>query len=438
LTCGFLGRQRLGWTFAAKGQPMTVPLRPLTEPVHSLADYLDLGGGMGLARARERPPASIRTEVHAAGLRGRGGSGRHTAAKWVTTPGTVSLICNAAESRPGSFKDRFILRRNAYQVVEGLAIAAHALAARHAYIAITRSYGPEIVALHRALTEMHEAGLLGPAPVQLVYGPDELLFGVDAVLADVIERGKPWPDTLDARCVAAGTRPDVVVHNVETLAALPAILRTGADAYRASGTDDSPGTAVFTVSGDVRLPGVHELPYGLPVRLLVDLVCGGALPGRRTKAVFAGITAAPLAGEALDTPLDVDLMRAVGSSLGAGDFVVYDDTACMVAAALVCCEFLATSARCGCLAAVAELLGLIEDGLGRSSDVDDLARCCARLVAQRGCVVAMGAAALVRGVLAAFGGEFAAHLGRGCLHDRRLRVPKLMDYDESRSGFDYA
>ena len=416
---------------------MTEPLRPLTEAVHSMSDYLDSGGGVGLGRARERSPAAIRTEVRAAGLRGRGGAGLRTAEKWAAKRDGVSLICNAAESRPGSFKDRFILRRNAYQVVEGLAIAAHALAARHAYIAITRTYGAEILALHQALTDMHAAGLLGPAPVQLVYGPDELLFGVDAVLAGLVERGKPWPDTLDARCVAADTRPDVVVHNVETLAALPAILRTGADAYRGSGTDDSPGTAVFTVSGDVRLPGVHELPYGLPVRLLVDLVCGGALPGRRTKAVFAGITAAPLAGEALDTPLDVDLMRASGSSLGAGGFVVYDDSACMVAAALVCCEFLAASARCGCLAAVAELLALIEDGLGRSSDVDDLAQCCARLLAQRGCVLALGAAALVRGVLAAFGGEFAAHLGRGCRHERRLRVPKLTDYDEPGGRFGY-
>lgn len=417
--------------------PQRQSLRPITEPVPSFAAYLDLGGGAGLGLARQRSPAAIRTEILAAGLRGRG-SGLRTAEKWASTPGPVSLICNAAESRPGSFKDRFILRRNPYQVVEGLAIAAHALGARHAYIAVTRSYGPEILALHQALDDMHEAGLLGPAPVQLVYGPDELLFGVDAVLADLIERGKPWPDTLDARCVAAGARPDVVVHNVETLAALPAILRAGAAAFRASGTDGSPGTAVFTVSGDVRLPGVHELPHGLPVRLLVDLVCGGALPGRRTKAVFAGITAAPLAGAALDTPLDVDLMRAVGSSLGAGGFVVYDDTACMVAAALVCCEFLAASARCGCLTALARLLGLIEDGLGRSADVDDLAQCCARLLAQRGCVLAASAAALVRGVLTAFGGEFAAHLDRGCPHDRRLRVPKLTDYDESRGGFEYA
>ena len=417
---------------------MTQPLRPLTEPVNSLADYLAVGGGSGLARATERSPAAVRAEVAAAGLRGRGGAGQPTARKWAAASGTVSLICNAAESQPGSFKDRFILRHNAYQVVEGLAIAAHALAARHAFIAITRTYGAEILALHRALTDMHTAGLLGPAPIQLVYGPEELLFGLDAVLAEVVRRGKPWPETLDARCIEPGVDADVVVHNVETLAALPTILRVGADAFRACGTDGSPGTTVFTVSGDVRLPGVHELPYGLPLRVLVDLVCGGALPGRRTKAVFAGITAAPLAGAALDTPLDADLMRAVGSSLGANGFVVYDDSACMVAAALVCCEFLATSARCGCLATVARLLGLIEGGAGRSSHVDDLARCCAQLAAQRGCVVALGAALLVRGVLAAFGGEFAAHLGRGCVHGRRLRVPKIMDFDESGGGFRYA
>lgn len=418
---------------------MNEPLRPLTEPAYSLADYLRIGGGIGLARATESMPETVRGQVRAAGLRGRG-AGQLTADKW--TRNADSVICNAADARPGSVKDRFILRRNAYQVVEGLAIAAHALAARHAYIALPRTYGAEILALHRALTDLHAAGLLGPASIQLVYGPDELLFGVDAVLAEVVQRGKPWPETLDAQCVEPGVEPgvgaDVVVHNVETLAALPAILRHGADAFRASGTDDSPGTAVFTVSGDVRLPGVHELPYGLPVRLLVDLVCGGALPGRRMKAVFPGITAAPLAGAALDTPLDVDLMHAVGSSLGAGGFVVYDDSACMVGAALACCEFLAASAPCGCLAAIAGLLAVIENGLGRSSDVEELARCCALIVARQGCVVAVGAALLVRGVLAAFGGEFAAHLGRGCRHERRLHVPKIMDFDESGGGFSYA
>ena len=421
--------------------PRRPPLRPLTEPVGSLADHLAAGGGIGLARATDRPPAAVAAEVRAAGLRGRGGAGQLTADKWKAAARPVSLICNAAETSPGSFKDRFILRHNAYQVVEGLAIAAHALAARHAYIAVTRTYGAEIVALHQALTDLHAAGLLGPASIQLVYGPDELLFGVDAVLADVVERGKPWPETLPetvtGRCVAPGLAADVVVHNVETLAALPGILRGGADAFRASGTDHSPGTGVFTVSGDVRLPGVHELPYGLPVRLLVDLVCGGARPGRRMKAVFAGITAAPLAGAALDTPLDADLLRAVGSSLGAGGFVVYDDSACMVAAALVCCEFLAASARCGCLAAIAELLGLIEDGLGRAAHVEELSRCCGRMVAQRGCVLAVSAALLVQGVLAAFGGEFATHLRRGCEHGRRLYVPKIMDFDEPEGGFRY-
>jgi NADH-quinone oxidoreductase subunit F len=419
---------------------MNEPLRPLTEPVNSLADYLTTGGGVGLARAATRSPESVTAEVRAAGLRGRGGAGRPTAEKWRRARGPVSLICNAAEAQPGSFKDRFILRRNAYQVVEGVAIAAHALAATRAYIAVTRTYGAEIRALHQALNEMHAADLLGPAPIQLVYGPDEFLFGVDAMLACVVERGKPWPETLGPQCVEAGVGADadVVVHNVETLAALPTILRHGADAFRANGTDDSPGTAVFTVSGDVRLPGVHELPYGLPVRVLVDLVCGGALPGRRMKAVFAGITAAPLAGEALDTPLDVDLMRAVGSALGAAGFVVYDDSACMVAAALTCCEFLSAASRCGSLDGVVELLGLIEDGRGGSSDVDDLATCCARIVGGRGCVSAVGAALLVRGVLAAFGGEFAAHLGRGCGHGRRLHVPKIMDFDESGGGFSYA
>jgi NADH:ubiquinone oxidoreductase subunit F (NADH-binding) len=397
---------------------------PLTEPVASLARYRDSGGGAGLAEALRVGPAEVIAEVAAAGLRGRGGAGLPTAPKWAAAraaDGPVSVVCNAAEGELGTFKDRFILRRNAYQVLEGLAIAAVAVGARRAFIGIRGTCHVEIAALVRALDEMCAARLLGPASIRLVFGPDEYLFG-------------------EEKAMLAATDADntVVVNNVETLAHVPAVLRLGANGFRTTGTPDSPGTTVFTLSGDVRRPGLYELPLGVSLRTLIELFGAGTPSGRPVKAVFPGAGAAPLAGARLDVPLDYESVRAAGSALGSAGLVVYDDSTCMVAAALASCRFLASEPAGQCPACqgrdrrIAASLARIEQGNGDHGDLTVL-----HLGGGQRCCPPTGAAKLIRGVLADFPAEVAEHLGRRCARPRDLPIPRLVDFDEFDGRFTY-
>ncbi|MGH3623609.1 MAG: NADH-ubiquinone oxidoreductase-F iron-sulfur binding region domain-containing protein [Sciscionella sp.] len=416
---------------------------PLTEPVGSVAEYVATGGGSGFAAAARRTPESVIEEVRAAGLRGRGGAGLPTAHKWADArrgqPGF--LVCNAVAGEPGSFKDRCILRRDPYQVLEGMAIAAHALGVTRSYVAIKKEYRREILVLRGALREMAEASLLGPASVQLVLGPDEYLFGEEQGAAAVVQGGRPLPLALPVQRVGVGD--PAVVHNVETLAHLPGILRQGAAWFRVSGTETSPGTTVFTLSGDVRRPGVYELPLGITVRMLVDVVGGGPASGGRCKAVVPGASGALLTEEKLDTPLDFDSMAGIGSCLGSSGLVVYDDSACMVAVTLAFARFLAIES-CGQCAAcgdgnwlITECLERIECGDGSARDIDAVLAACAKVTDGQRCLLPTGAASLVRSAVESFAAEFIAHLGRCCPRPRLLPVPKIVDFDERSGQFSY-
>lgn len=423
----------------------------VTGPAGSLAEYRAAGGGAGIAAAHRRGPASVIAEIHAAGLRGRGGAGFPTATKWETVrsagaPATA-VVCNAAEGEPGTFKDRFILRRNPYQVLEGLAIAAHAVGASRAFVAIKQGYHPEIAAVRRALDEMRSADLLGPVPVQVVTGPDEYLFGEEKALLEVIEGGRPLPRILPPYQVGLFARRDArnpaVVNNVETLAHVTAVLRDGGAAFRTRGTATSPGTTVFTLSGDVRRPGVHELPLGVGLRVLLNDIGGGAANGGRIKAVVPGASAGLLTEDRFDTPLDFDAVRAAGSGLGSAGLVVYDDSACIVAATLAFARFLAVESCAQCPAckqggaAIVECLDRIERGEGSRKDVDVVLARCGTVSGGGRCFLPSGAALLVGSAFAAFEEEIDEHLGRSCPRPRDLPVPKIVDFDEATGTFAY-
>ncbi|HWC11926.1 MAG TPA: hypothetical protein VG455_11955, partial [Acidimicrobiales bacterium] len=167
------------------------------RPLRSVDDWLALGGGEGLALARELGPEWAIQEIDRSGLRGRGGGGFPTGRKWagvVASPGTHRYaVCNAAEGEPATFKDRALLRANPYQLVEGLAVAAFAVGAREAYIGVKERFEVEVEALTRAVAEMQARGLAGDIPVTIVPGPDEYLFGEEKALLEVIEGHAPLP-----------------------------------------------------------------------------------------------------------------------------------------------------------------------------------------------------------------------------------------------------
>jgi NADH-quinone oxidoreductase subunit F len=419
------------------------------DPVPSAEVYVARGGGRGLAAVRALAPDEVIEQVRRSGLRGRGGAGFPTGIKWRTVREdpcpTKYVVCNAAEGEPGTFKDRWLLRANPYLVVEGLGIAAYAVGAERAYIGIKAGFGPEVARLTAAMEEMAERDLVGPVPVELIQGPDEYLFGEEKALLEVIEGNDPLPRVvppwMEGLFRKPGSPNPTAVNNVETLANVPLIVDRGPDWFRSFGTEDSPGTMLFTLCGDVRSPGVYELPLGYSLRDLVEGVGGGVPEGRQLKMVFPGASNTIITPEQLDTPLGFDPMGAVGTGLGSGGFVVYDDSACIVRAALAFSRFLYVESCAQCPAckhgtgAITELLERIDRGEGSDADVETiLARALTVTDAQR-CALPTGETLIAQSAVQVFGSEFAEHLGRACPRPRELPVPKIVDFDEVAGDF---
>ncbi len=433
---------------------MTVPTQAVLladEPVSSLDDYIAMGGGKGLSIALARGPEHVIDEVVRSGLRGRGGAGFPTGAKWQgirSDPCPVRyLVCNGAEGEPGTFKDRWLLRFNPYQVVEGVAIAAQAVGAVKAFIAIKQAFRREVALLRRAIAQMRGSDMLGPVPIEIVTGPDEYLFGEEKALLEVIEGREPLPRIFPPYRVGLfagrGSLNPTATNNVETLANVPHILREGPEWFRSVGTQDSPGTMLFTLSGDLQRPGIYELPLGVPLRSLLYDIGGGPSKGRRVKAVFPGASNAVLCPEQFDTPLTFDSMRAAGSGIGSAGFVVYDDSTCIVAATLAFSWFLYVESCAQCPACkqgsreITESLERIEEGRGSGGDLDTASARCLSVTGGQRCALPTGESLVVQSAIKAFGEEFREHLGRSCPRARDLPVPKLVDFDERAGRFVY-
>ena len=417
----------------------------------SFGDYEAAGGGRGLQTALAAWPVAVIQEVERSGLRGRGGAGFPTGEKWrairAVGAGPRFVVCNAAEGEPATFKDRLLLRTNPYQVLEGLAIAAYAVGAERAYVGVKEGFAQEVRALRRALGEMRDADALGGIAVELVLGPDLYLFGEETGLEEVIEGRPPLPRV--ARPFMQGlfaTPPQdnpTLVNNIETLANVPHILTDGADWLRANGTDSAPGTMVFTICGDVRREGVFELPLGVPLRYLVEELAGGTPAGRAVKAVFPGASNAVIVPAQLDTPLEFDAMRQVGSGLGAGGFAVFDDSACMVQAAWRYSRFLFVESCGQCPACkfgtgeVTDTLRALEAGGGSDRDLELILVRARDATGGQKCALPTGESLLMQSLVQVFSDEFTSHIGRPCPLPRALPFHKIVDWDASAERFAY-
>jgi NADH:ubiquinone oxidoreductase subunit F (NADH-binding) len=366
---------------------MPVVNRVLDEhPVDALADYVATGGGDALDAARRLEGVGIAEEVEAAGLRGRGGAAFPTGAKWRTVAASVAngpppiVVVNGAEGEPGSFKDRTLLRRNPYRVLEGALIAASAVHARHVVVALKRSFRSERRRIAYAIAEAADAGWLRDVDVRITIGPSEYLFGEETALLEVIEGRQPFPRTAPPYREGLTTTADdqdsdntspgvglVLANNVETLANVPGVVINGADWFRTLGTTASPGTVVCTVSGDTRRAGVAEFPMGTPVGEIIEEIGGGARDDRRIVAAISGVANAILPVELFDTPACYDAMRSAGSGLGAAGFIVFDDATDIIAVAEGVSRFLAVES-CG------QCEPCKRDGLAVAAALDDLRR----------------------------------------------------------------
>jgi NADH:ubiquinone oxidoreductase subunit F (NADH-binding) len=439
------------------------------RPFASLDDYVAQGGGRGLDAARAGGADWVLDQLDRAGLRGRGGAGFPAARKWRSVvaggPGLGDryVVANGAEGEPGTFKDRPLMRANPYQVVEGLSIAATVIGAREAFVAVKASFAPERAALERALREMADANLVSDAPISLVTGPEEYLFGEEKALLEVIEGNDPMPRWLppylhglfattpqegwsagtsdpSADAGRTGSNP-TLVSNVETLAHVPLILARGADWYRGIGTRDTPGPLIVTVVGDVRHPAFAEIEPGTSLRTVIDQVGGGVGDGRSVRAVLPGVSNTVLTGDELDLSVSYEGLQAAGSGLGSAGFVVYDDTRSMLAVARMVSRFLYVESCGQCRACkygcgeITRRLDVIAEARGDALDIETIGQRLREVTSQNRCFLGEEEQRVISSVLRKFPDDFAAAL-EGAPPPEALPAPKVVDIHEGVARYD--
>ncbi len=304
----------------------------------SLDEYLQAGGYAGLRKALETSPEGVISTVKTAGLVGRGGAAFPTGVKWEGAAAAEGqpkyVVCNADESEPGTFKDRLLLENDPHRVLEGLVIAAYAVGAARGYIYLRGEYPHAYQVMSWAIEEARLTGYLGENildsglnfDVELRRGAGAYICGEETALFESIEGKRGFPRVKPPFPTTHGLflKP-TVVNNVETLCNIPYILEHGAQAYRQYGTEKSPGTKLFCVSGDVVHPGVYEVPFGVSLRHLLLGLAGGVPGGRKMKAILFGGAAGTFATpDVLDVRLTFEDLRQAGLLLGSGVVMVFD------------------------------------------------------------------------------------------------------------------
>ncbi|MEO8264657.1 MAG: NADH-ubiquinone oxidoreductase-F iron-sulfur binding region domain-containing protein [Ilumatobacteraceae bacterium] len=445
------------------------------QPYDSLADYVSAGGGKGLEAARAVSSDTIIEELAASGLRGRGGAGFPTGIKWRTIKSfaspllRTSVVVNAAEGEPGTFKDRAIIRANPYAVIEGALIAARAMEARSVVIASKASFATELGRLRAAIAEVRAAGWLGDVDVAVVEGPSEYLYGEETALLEVIDGRPPFPriappfrrgivevvgsegdaesgsglstNVQMARTENDSPAPPVLVNNVETMANVASIIARGAAWFRSVGTAESPGTIVCTITGAVQHPGVFEVPMGTPLTDVIDRA-GGMVPERTLKAVLVGVSSAVLTPDKIATELSYEAMVAVGSGLGSAGFIVLADDVDPVGVAAGVSHFLAIESCGQCTpckqdgAEIARLLTAAANGDAAAQDLTVINERLATVSDGARCSLASQQQAVIGSLLAAFDHEIAARFEPGVTPVPVHLVAQLVDIDEQGATID--
>jgi NADH-quinone oxidoreductase subunit F len=400
---------------------------------HRLAVYEAEGGYAALRRAlKEMTPVAVRDEVKAAGLRGRGGAGFPTGVKWGFVPAeaqTVYFMVNADESEPGTFKDRWIMDYDPHAMIEGSVIASYAVRAGLCFIYIRGEFGWLVDRVQAAVDEAYRAGYLGRDILgsgfsleMIVHkGAGAYICGEETGLINSIEGRKGQPGIKPPFPAVQGfLKQPTIVNNVETVAAVPPILREGAAAYRRFGTEKSPGTKLWSVSGPVRRPGVHEIPLGLPFREFFAQDLGGMADGEELKAVIVGGSSVPVltADEILACNLDYESLAAAGTMLGSGGMIVIPQRCDMVELIQVLMHFY-WDESCGQCTPCREGTGWLHRivrrlraGEGTIADLDLLEKVCNGMMGLTICPLSDAAVMPMRSFLAKFRDEFAALASR--------------------------
>jgi NADH-quinone oxidoreductase subunit F len=391
----------------------------------SYKGWVKRGGYQALAQALATEPTKIIDIVKESGLRGRGGAGFPTGLKWSFMPKEKTkphyLCVNADESEPGTFKDREIMRWTPHALLEGTAIAAHAIRAEVAYIYVRGEFTEPLAIMERALAEATAAKVFGAITIHLHRGAGAYICGEETALMNSIEGKRGNPRIKPPFPAAAGLFGlPTTINNVETLAAVPLILKQGAAWYKGLSLSNpkSTGTKLFSVCGHVQRPGNYEVTMGFPLKTLVYDLCGGVPAGRTLKACIPGGSSVPILNreETEACLLDYEGVVAQGSMLGSGGVILFDDSADMVYQIMRLARFYAHESCAQCTqcregtAWTTKILERILAGQGKTTDLDLLLDLADNMTGKTICVLSDSCAAPVVSGIKKFRSEFEDYL----------------------------
>jgi len=357
---------------------------------HTLKHYRSVGGYEALKKALSMKGDAITEEVKISGLRGRGGAGFPTGMKWSFVPKTDKpkyLICNADEGEPGTFKDRKLIENLPHMIIEGMIIAAKAIDSHQGYIYIRGEFYKGIGILEAAVEEAYEAGLLGKNllgsgfdfDLAVYAGAGAYICGEESALINSLEGRRGHPRLKPPFPAVQGLyNCPTVVNNVETFCNVPHIIQMGGAEYKKIGTEKSPGTRVFSVSGHVNRPGVYEIELGTPLIELIEVQCQGIQNGKKLKAVIPGGASAPIltVEEARKATMDFESIASFQSMLGSGAVIVLSEEADILETTYRLASFYAHESCGQCTPCregthwLKDLLGKIRSGRGTQKDLD--------------------------------------------------------------------
>jgi NADH-quinone oxidoreductase subunit F len=400
-----------------------------------LAEYEKVGGYESLKNAMKMEPQAVLDELLAADVRGRGGAGFPMGRKASFLPKPdqttkpIYLVANADESEPGTFKDREILARLPHMFIEGCVIASRVIGANTAFIYIRGEYLAEFEILRDALEEARRAGLVGAnvlgsgwnLTVVVHRGAGAYICGEETGLLESLEGKRGQPRSKPPFPAISGVYASpTLINNVETLATVPKILELGGENYAKLGVENSRGTRLFSLSGNVINGGNYEVELGTSLRELIYDIGGGIPDGHELKAIIPGGSSVPvLTADEVDTALDFDSMAARGTMLGSGAVIVMDERCCMVQLGLRVAQFYMHESCGKCTPCregtrwMVSILRKIEDGEASQGELDLLLNVCDRILGNCLCPLGDAAAMPVASYVAKFRDEYQRHIDEG-------------------------
>jgi len=399
--------------------------------------YLQNDGYQALEKAlKQMTPESIIDEVKKSSLRGRGGAGFPTGMKWSfvpkDSPKARYVICNADESEPGTCKDRPLMEMDPHQLIEGMVIAGRAIGAHQGFIYIRGEYRYVLDLVEEAIEEAYQRGYLGKNILGSGFDYDLLIHtgagayecGEESALMESLEGKRGYPRIKPPFPAVVGLYGcPTVINNVETLSAVPAIIREGGEAYANRGTPKNGGTRLLCVAGHVNKPGIYEIPLGMNMKKFIYEMAGGIPNGKKLKAVIPGGSSCPLlAADEIDLPMDYDSVAKAGSMLGSGGMVVMDEDTCMVDMARRIMHFYAHESCGWCIPCregtvwLRKMLERFHAGLGRSEDIDLVSELAKNMLGRTFCPLGDAAALPTISIVQKFRSEFEDHLHGRCAY----------------------